>query len=69
MRLPLPYAMPIRTGQQGGYSFDLIRGYAVHIAATTFALRQVKLSEDSEVYYVSEVSPNGEVANLTSLLH
>jgi len=28
----------------------------------------VKLSEDSEVYYVSEVLPIGRVANLTSLL-
>ena len=36
--------------------------------STKFALRQVKLSCDSEVYYVSEVSLDGEVANLTSLL-
>ena len=35
---------------------------------TKFALRQVKLSCDSEGYFVSEVSPYGEVANLTSLL-
>ena len=34
---------------------------------TKFALRQVKLSCDSEVYFVSEVSPDGEVAKLTSL--
>ena len=27
----------------------------------------MKLSCDSEVYFVSEVSPDGEVANLTSL--
>ena len=29
---------------------------------TNFALRQVKLSFDSEVYFVSEVPPDGEVA-------
>ena len=37
--------------------------------ATKFALTASEVIIDSEVYFVSEVLPDGRVANLTSLLY